>query len=40
MDFDKVILHANGGIGKNVVATAVLKAIKKKYDLPIYVVTG
>ena len=40
MDFDKIILHANGGIGKNVVATAVLKAIKKKYDLPIYVVTG
>ena len=40
MDFDKIIFHANGGIGKNVVATAVLKAIKKKYDLPIYVVTG
>ena len=40
MDFDKVIFHANGGIGKNVAATAVLKAIKKKYDLPIFVLTG
>ena len=40
MDFDKIIFHANGGIGKNVAATAVLKAIKKKYDLPIFVVTG
>ena len=41
MDFDKIIFHANGGIGKNVAATAVLKAVKKVYpDLPIFVMTG
>ena len=40
MGFDKIIFHANGGIGKNVAATAVLKAVKKAYDLPIFVVTG
>ena len=41
MDFDNIIFHINGGIGKNVSATAVLKAIKKKHpDNPIYVLTG
>ena len=41
MDFDKIIFHANGGIGKNVAATAVLKAVKKAYpELPIFVMTG
>ena len=41
MEFDNIIFHINGGIGKNVSATAVLKAIKKTYpDNPIYVLTG
>ena len=41
MDFERIIFHVNGGIGKNVASTAVLKAIKKQYeDLPIIVVTG
>tara|TARA_R100000008_G_C3587301_1_gene173539 strand:+ start:1814 stop:2719 length:906 start_codon:yes stop_codon:yes gene_type:complete len=40
MENDKIIFHVNGGIGKNIAATAVIKAIKKKYDLPITVVTG
>ena len=40
MEFDNIIFHINGGIGKNVSATAVLKAIKKTYpDNPIYVLT-
>ena len=41
MDFKNIILHINGGIGKNVVATGVLQAIKKTYPTQsIYVLTG
>ena len=32
MDIERIIFHVNGGIGKNVASTAVLKAIKKQYD--------
>ncbi len=36
-----IILHIEGGIGKNVVATAVVRAISKKYtDRKIIILTA
>lgn len=41
MDFKNVIVHINGGLGKNIVATALLKAVKKTYPTQsIFVLTG
>jgi hypothetical protein len=36
----KVIFIVDGGIGKNIMATALLPGLKEKYDLPVIVVTA
>jgi hypothetical protein len=41
MKFDSIIFHVNGGIGKCVASTAIIRAMKKVYDsIPIIVVCG